>query len=346
MPESIPHPNNFCGGNFQDWLEVMLTPSCNGKCSWCVEKDGFKPQTEVDWLTLAKTIISTDKKNIILLGGEPTLYNHLRKLIRELHFANLNVYITTNGSKLTLNYVHEFLEYITGINISIHHYDLIKNKEITGIDLNEDNLISVITRLKNMDKKVRLNCNCIKNYIDSKIEMLYYIEWAKNIGVEYIRFAELKIDENNFVDLAKVFNYEYGLNDDPFKLGCNFNCVINNVNVNFRQMCGFQTNKRCKHENPKQYEKQVLYYDGIIYNGWQKEINTKEIDNMAKETNKTNVKRILNLFKDRHINEDEASTLIEKDIWKTNEALLKAYQKLLRENDKLASVSSGVGCVY
>jgi len=26
-----PYYKNFCGGNYQDWLEVMLLPECNGK---------------------------------------------------------------------------------------------------------------------------------------------------------------------------------------------------------------------------------------------------------------------------------------------------------------------------
>jgi hypothetical protein len=39
-----PHPDNFCGGAFQDWVEVMLTEKCNGKCPWCVEKLGWHPE--------------------------------------------------------------------------------------------------------------------------------------------------------------------------------------------------------------------------------------------------------------------------------------------------------------
>ena len=88
-----------------------------------------------------------------------------------------------------------------------------------------------------------------------------------------IRFAELKQDEKEFVDLAKILNYKYGLNDNPFINGCNSDAVINGMPVNFRQMCGLQTSKRKKPENPEQITKQVLYYDGYIYNGWQKGIN-------------------------------------------------------------------------
>lgn len=43
-----------------------------------------------------------------------------------------------------------------------------------------------------------------------------YIKFAKSMGANSVRFAELKMDNNNFVDLAKIMDYQYGLNDDPF----------------------------------------------------------------------------------------------------------------------------------
>ena len=39
--------------------------------------------------------------------------------------------------------------------------------------------------------------------------------------------------------------------------------------VNFRQMCGLQTRARPEPINPKQFDKIVLYYNAIFYNGWQ-----------------------------------------------------------------------------
>jgi len=84
-----------------------------------------------------------------------------------------------------------------------------------------------------------------------------------------VRFAELKDDNDNFVNLGKVLDYKYGLNEDPFTLGCNKNAYIEGLPVNFRQMCGFQTKQRKLHKNPLECYKPVLYYDGIVYDGWQ-----------------------------------------------------------------------------
>jgi len=70
------------------------------------------------------------------------------------------------------------------------------------------------------------------------------------------------------VDLSKLFEY---LNDDPFTEGCSHDVKINGFDVNFRQMCGLQTPLRPKPVNPQQIIKKVLYYDGLFYDGWQKE---------------------------------------------------------------------------
>jgi pyruvate-formate lyase-activating enzyme len=267
-----PHKNNFCGGNFSDWLEVYLTPKCNGNCSWCVDKNGWKPSEEVSYLELADVINNDLCKNVILLGGEPTLYPYLGRLIKRITFlgSNKNVYITTNGSMITREFVENKLIGIKGLNISIHDYNLDNHYSETGIDLSEKMLVEAISTLHANGSTVRLNCNCIKGCIDHIIKIYSYIEFAKDIGADSIRFSELKFSNERFVDLAKLFEYHYGLNDDPFTKGCNTDTNICGMHVNFRQMCGFQTSLRPTPSNPEvNVEKKVLYYDGKMYNGWQ-----------------------------------------------------------------------------
>lgn len=265
----IPNPNNFCGGAFSDWLEVNLIKQCNAKCSWCIEKNGYHPKKIVSWKTIAKKAIGSNAKNILLLGGEPTLYEDLEPLINYLKENKCNVWLTTNGSKLFSSFAKKYLYNIKGINISIHHYNMKKNKKITGLSIKKENIIKSVNELHNNDIIVRMNCNCIKGAIDSEKEILKYIKFAKDLKVDSVRFAELKDDKDNFVNLAKELNYKYGLNDNPFLYGCNINTNIYNFPVNFRQMCGLQTSKRVKPIKPKQAVKKVLYYDGKIYNGWQ-----------------------------------------------------------------------------
>jgi len=262
-----PNPKNFCGGNFQDWLEVNLIEKCNGKCSWCIEKNGYHPKEHAQWWVIASQALSSGKINIILLGGEPTLYPNLQEIIRVISSAGRKVWITTNGGKLSPDFVLSKLSGITGINISVHSFDLEQNKSIVGVSLEQ--LPASVSALHEIGASVRFNCNCIAGHIDSAEKIEQYVLWSKSVGADKIRFAELKQDDGGFVDLAKILNYKYGLNDNPFTCGCNSDAVIHGVPVNFRQMCGLQTSRREKPTNPVQHAKQVLYYDGKFYDGWQ-----------------------------------------------------------------------------
>lgn len=297
-----PNKRNFCGGGFPGWLEVMLTDKCNGSCSWCIERDGWHPDIHVDWFAIAAAARDHGAQNIILLGGEPTLYQDLVSLIGILTMQGRRVWITTNGSLLTRQYVANILPQIFGVNISLHHYGVTKNAAITGVLLKNANLLESIQELHKGGAVVRLNCNCIKGAIDSVSEISQYIEFAKWVGADKVRFAELKQDEKQFVDLAKLLDYKYGLNDNPFLSGCNSDAVINGMPVNFRQMCGLQTSRRECPKDPEQIMKKVLYYDGKIYNGWQT-VNKESI------MDSTNTLRILQNVASGAILPTEALTL-------------------------------------
>jgi pyruvate-formate lyase-activating enzyme len=275
--EMCPHIKNYCGGNYQNWLEVYLTKYCNGQCSWCIARDSENPDEELSYKELAKIIVEMkEKKNVILLGGEPTLYPYLPELIQLVREGGKNLYLTTNGSFLTPGYIKKNnLGLLTGINISIHHYEMNKNKEITGLSIKEDILKQSVAMLSKTIDSIRLNCNCIKGFIDSKEAIYRYIDFARSIGVNKIRFAELRDAESLFVNLGQIMEYAHGLNENPYELGCNQDVIIDGMHINFRQMCGYQTRERPKPIEQKKVIKNVLYYDGAVYDTWQ--IKDKEI---------------------------------------------------------------------
>jgi organic radical activating enzyme len=322
--EDYPHPQNFCGGNYQDWLEVLLTEHCNGHCVWCVEKHGFHPKYHAPWEEIVKMALETEKTNIMLLGGEPTLYEDLNHVIHALRQKNRKVYLTTNGSMLTPQFIEERLTELTGLNISIHHYKLPRNQKITGIALDYRTLSDSIERLQSYNIKVRLNCNLIKGQIDSRRQINAYILFAKILNITQIRFAELKLDEDHFVNLHTLFGDQFGLNEDPYHLGCNTTAIINDVEISFRQMCGFQIPCRPCPQNPKQYIKHVLYYDGQIYNGWQQQ--TKEMNTMNSK-NKKEIAAILQQIKDQVLTVEEGNKKIEAIISAIEPPVKVVYEK-------------------
>ena len=142
--------------------------------------------------------------------------------------------------------------------------------------------------------------------VDSEKRIRDYIQFAKDLGADEVRFAELKRDNDRFVDLAKTLGYKYGLNDDPFTLGCHKSAIIDGMPVNFRQMCGLQTPLRPRPVNPRQEKKQVLYYDGKIYDGWQ----TKENHRMDKKE----IESLMERVSTGQISPEEAAGLIKAEL--------------------------------
>ncbi|MHA2280097.1 MAG: radical SAM protein [Promethearchaeota archaeon] len=334
-----PHPDNFCGGKYQDWLEVMLLPECNGRCEWCIEKTGWHPKEKVHWKIIADEAINTGRKNIILLGGEPTLYKNLGTIIDYLHTAGLKVYITTNGSRLNREYIQNELRFLSGINISIHSYNLDDNESITGVKLTDDVLKEATYFLKSIGVNIRFNCNLIKDHIYDEEEILSYIRFAQILGADSVRFAELRNDQDNFIDLYKIFGDKYGLNDDPYLKGCNKNVEINGMHINFRQMCGLQTSLRPQHPDFKKYPKQVLYYDGKVYDGWQIMKGHKE-----KYMNYTELIKVLESFKQGWYDINQTIDKIKECVGDTDTQMTTNEKELSRAGGD--PHESGGGCVY
>lgn len=296
-----PHPDNACSGKYDDWLEVNLLSECNASCAWCIEHDGWHPQDKATWYDLCEQIVSSRKKNIILLGGEPTIYPKLSSIVHHLYTAGLNVYTTTNGSMLTPDFASYVLRGTRGINISIHHYNMDTNSDIVGVKLNPDVLRSAIETLHEFGGYVRFNCNCIEGCVDSVDTVYQYIQFAKTMGANSVRFAELKGDGNGFVDIVKMFGGNYGLTQDPYNSGCSINATLLGMPVNFRIMCGLQTHMRPSPPHPEQTLHPVLYYDGNFYNGWQR----KEEHTMAKSLQQT-VERLIAALRVGQITEESA----------------------------------------
>ncbi len=326
---TLPNKKNFCGGAFSDWLEINLLSECNGSCSWCIEKDGYHPLKHVGWSTIVSKAIGFGAKNVILLGGEPTLYKDIKLIINNLSLSNINVWMTTNGSLLTPVFIKNNLRGITGINISIHHHNMLENFKVTGIKIDKYLLVESIKTLHFFGASVRLNCNCISGAIDNIEDIYSYMGFAKEVGADKIRFAEIKNDNDSFVNLAKLFTYQHGLNDDPFVNGCNRDVIINSMPINFRQMCGLQTEIRKKPIDPQIISKKVLYYDGKFYNGWQ---------NKKKEKVMTN-KELIELLR----NIENGSVTPEAAAWEITESTI--FTKTKNEERSIVYEDTR-GCTY
>jgi molybdenum cofactor biosynthesis enzyme MoaA len=205
---------------FANWMEVMLLPECNGSCAWCVEKGGFRPNHRATWCKMVEAMKLSGKRNIMLLGGEPTLHPNLWEIIDGAARSGLRVHMTTNGSRLNRKFVQRNLVSLTGLNVSIMSDDLEKSRRETGISLCEGDLREAVGALTERGVRVRFNCNLLKGCIDSKAGVHRYVKWARAMGASEVRLAEMKGYEDRFVDLFDLFGNRWGLNRDPFTEGC------------------------------------------------------------------------------------------------------------------------------
>jgi hypothetical protein len=182
---------------------------------------------------------------------------------------------------LSRDFVVNNLCFLSGINISIHDYNLLANKTITGVPLNFGVLHGAICKLRDFGVKVRLNCNCIAGFVDSRAKVSDYIlHLGKPLGANSVRFAELKGDTEKFVNLANVFGLPDGYN--PFCDGCSIEMLVLGMPVNVRMMCGLQTKQRPPPDDPEQQLHGVLYYDGQIYEGWQRDDRDMDKENIQR----------------------------------------------------------------
>jgi len=108
-----------------------LSNVCNYKCWYCFPdfNSGDKPWPDVE--VVKKSLVAlvnhyrtsnlVDDIELILLGGEPTLWSKLTELTQHLlDNCNVKVVLLTNGSR-TLRWWEEHSHHFFNINISVHH---------------------------------------------------------------------------------------------------------------------------------------------------------------------------------------------------------------------------------
>lgn len=262
--------NNPCMGVYGKCLDVKITNICNGNCNFCIEKDGLKTEN----VSVDKLIESTNKlkdyKKVLILGGEPLLYPYLYEYLEGIKEKD-EIYITTNGSLLTESIIYNIASYLTAINISIHHYDEDKNSQIikTRVDFNQ--IQKSIKVLKSYGVGVRINTNLIKGGIDTQEKAIMMILFAKLLGSDTIRFAELQNLQNCselFVDASNIFN---DIHKNPFTDGCEQELnIVDGIKVYLRLTCGIVNPLKEKplNTNRKGSETKVMYTNSKVYNGW------------------------------------------------------------------------------
>lgn len=190
-------------------MYVRITNTCNAHCRFCEYHDnapGFNFDFDRFKAAVEGLAEKLEIRKISFTGGEPTLAPGA--LIKCTEFITKTlpatfVVVNTNGCN------HKVLDDISvnSISLSRHHYKDRTNSMVFGTPSISANTIN---KMRNKGK-IHLSCNLIRGVIDSKWEIINYLEFANAIEVRDIGFVSLmNINDfcrKRFVDF-KALNIE------------------------------------------------------------------------------------------------------------------------------------------
>jgi molybdenum cofactor biosynthesis enzyme MoaA len=195
-------------------MKVYPTYACNSNCPFCMTDLRWKSSetSTEDFLRNFKKAFEmyfgAGGRKVLITGGEPT--NALDKVIGILQIISgyaldLSV-IYTNGANLlkkTKNKevreeatteevtIMDYLvrEGLKNFNISLHHYDASRRKELS--DESCEDIEKICQKAALLGATIRLNCTVMRDYIGNAEEMMKYIQWAQERGIRDIYFRDL-----------------------------------------------------------------------------------------------------------------------------------------------------------
>lgn len=198
------------------WLTTNR--SCNLRCKWCYAQNTLKPRVFMDFekaLKAVKVLRTYGTKKIVLIGGEPTIYDHFFELIECIRKNDINCTVATNGVAFKdLTFAKRTVESgVNNINISIKATTEEEYENSTGISC----LKQVMKGYNNLKM---IGFNPIVSYVivnDNKEEFNQLIDLLKannvnKIGLQFVKpVLELK-QNNNIMDvrsMARFVEYIY-----------------------------------------------------------------------------------------------------------------------------------------
>lgn len=125
-----------------DYMSLIVTHECNKKCPFCIDKyRGNKEYISMGNVYRAMRFAFSSKiKDILIVGGEPTLHPKILEITRIVKSYGFNVILTTNYSKPEI--VKSLDKYIDSFNISFYNQTELPNQDLFTADVTLSALIT------------------------------------------------------------------------------------------------------------------------------------------------------------------------------------------------------------
>lgn len=191
--------------NKEPYLDIVLTDYCNSNCWFCIADLIHNKLNSNFEIFKKKVLFAIEKMNVrevLLLGGEPTMSKMLLDMIKWLNTLDLDkIIMTTNGIRLATD--KEYREKIlssglTNINISFMNTDINKQKYITNSKyiLKISDIRKIYKTAKNYNVDVRINNNVFLGNNDNITDIIDFYNYVYPY-CDSIKFSPL-LETDNF----------------------------------------------------------------------------------------------------------------------------------------------------
>lgn len=207
------------------YLSIVMSDFCNARCNFCIGNlihKKLKCNIDVYKEKIKFAIQKMGVKEVLLVGGEPTINDDIFEIIKILKQFNLNkICVTTNGIRLTTD--KEFADRlyssgISNINLSLMTFNEEKQREInhSKINVNRRSLIDIYNSCNENNIKLRINNNVFKNNNDNFDDLITFYVKTKNY-CHSVKFSPLlKTDSFSVVNNVTEWVRNNILTDDEY----------------------------------------------------------------------------------------------------------------------------------
>ncbi len=172
---------------------------CNMCCEFCRNEVLEKCPFAFEQIMKSLKLISNHLNNIVIGGGEPTIYlkelKKLSEIMRKLKTTHrINMKIITNGSLDYEEYNLLQMWYNYSFLFSRHAIDDEENRRIFG---DKNKKILTTDELQQIEKKKKhtLCCTCFKGGVDTVDKIVEYVRYAKYLKYSNILFQNLHLED-------------------------------------------------------------------------------------------------------------------------------------------------------
>jgi len=211
--------------NTYPYLDIVLGDHCNAKCRFCIGDLIDKKITCDSIIHKEKIKYVVDNmgvKEVLLVGGEPTIAYNLFTMIDFLNTLKLEkICLTTNGYRMVndVEFCNKLLKSgITHLNLSLMSTDIDKQKYInqTNNFITIDNLKYIYELAHKYNVKIRINNNVFKDNNDTVEDILEFYNTVRPY-CDSIKFSPLlKTDNFSVVDVVTQWVSANILSDNEY----------------------------------------------------------------------------------------------------------------------------------